>query len=354
MNVKKRKIWIAITISVFTLITIAVPFWSFGNIEDKLNDEASMLDSYKALESTKMEWNGRNCYLIVPGNMSENIAEASADEIEEIQGVRNVKIIYDDSIQLQQEIEEEPGETIPEKVPGGFVLVWNHDDRNISGNLDEDSAKDVEDIFKVEGLTIDEDFNISDDILSKLELLGTDLYDVLIEGKLEVDGDKVKLSGTVSDSDEYDNLLDEWSKYDWLELDIKKPEPTEAGNDTDEVQAAIDSLLALDNIQFEFAEIRVAQSSVETLDAIAEILVENEDIHIDIIGHTDSVGTLSTNQYLSVKRAEEVLRQLNKRGVDDFRMSSYGMGETMPLDTSGTDQAHAINRRVEIIVGGND
>lgn len=348
----RKKTWITVVVSVFVLMTIAVPFWSFGNIEDKLNDEASMLDSYKALESTRMEWNGRNCYLIVPGNINEDNAQDAVDGIEGIQGVRNVKIIYDESIQLADEKIEEPDDVTPQKTLGGFVLQWNPDDKVITGELDEDSAENFEDNFAVKGIIINDEFFISDDMMDKLESFGVNIYEVLSEGKLEVDGDKVKITGTVADADNYENLVSSWSKFDWLNVDLKMPEPDDG--DIDEVQMAIDTLLELDNIQFDFNETSVAESSVVILDAIADILLKNEEIYIDIIGHTDSVGSLYTNQYFSEKRAEEVMEELENRGVDTSRMNSYGMGETMLLDTGNTDEAHALNRRVEIIVGGND
>jgi len=336
---KKRKTWIAVL--VFVLLTVAVPFWSFSNIEDNLNDEASMLDSYKALESTEMEWNGRNCYLIVPGNMSENLAEKVAEDIEGIQGVRNAEIIYDGIILLKEdEI------VITEKSPGGFTLEWNTDGKNISGNLDEDSGQKVDDIFDVDGLSIDDEYSISDNILDKLKAIGAQIFDELSKGKLEVDGESIRLSGTVADADEYDNIIDRLNDIDGLELDLKRPEPDDTG--------AVEYVIEFDNIQFEFAEIRVADASMETLDEIAKDLLENDDVYVDIVGHTDTVGTMSTNQYLSQKRAEEVARQLEIRGVEPSRMNSYGMGETMPIDANDTDEAHATNRRVEILLGGNN
>lgn len=400
---KNRKNYIAIAVAIFVLIIIAVPFWSFDNIEDKLNNEASMLDSYKALENAEMEWNGRNGYFIVPENIDADKLKAAINDIEEIQGVRNVKTIkykpeqtpgdfvlnwYPDEKNISGKLNKESikkvenifgikgltidnqyymtddmlnnlevlgksifddlsvgkletdsktvkisGTTIdcdtydtlnvewskyewlefdiekpelpePDPTPGDIILDWNQGKKDISGKMDEESIENLEDIFGVIGLTIDNKYYITDDMLNKLEIFGKIIFDDLTFGKLETNGEKVKISGTTVDIDTHDRLNNEWSKYDWLEIDIHKPE--------DEVQIAIDQLMSLDNIQFDFSEIRVKESSVALLDEIAEIMVEHEEITLDIIGHTDAIGQIVNNQILSERRAEEVKNQLIK------------------------------------------
>jgi outer membrane protein OmpA-like peptidoglycan-associated protein len=65
-------------------------------------------------------------------------------------------------------------------------------------------------------------------------------------------------------------------------------------------------------------------------------------------GHTDSVGREDSNQKLSDARANAVKEYLVKGGIDEFRLSSLGYGESKPIDTNKTRAGRANNRRVEI------
>ncbi|KAE9629206.1 OmpA family protein [Parasedimentitalea maritima] len=65
-----------------------------------------------------------------------------------------------------------------------------------------------------------------------------------------------------------------------------------------------------------------------------------------IIGHTDSSGSTSYNERLSLLRAQEVRRHLiSSCGVDENMLNAIGMGETAPFDDA--DPRGDINRRVE-------
>lgn len=65
-----------------------------------------------------------------------------------------------------------------------------------------------------------------------------------------------------------------------------------------------------------------------------------------IIGHTDSSGSATYNERLSLLRAQEVRRHLiSSCGIDETMLNAIGMGETAPYD--GDDPRGDINRRVE-------
>ena len=72
---------------------------------------------------------------------------------------------------------------------------------------------------------------------------------------------------------------------------------------------------------------------------------------INLVGHTDSVGTDAYNQDLSERRARAVYNYLVGRGIDPGIVHSMGMGERQPVATNETDAGRALNRRVEIRVG---
>ncbi|MEE9309565.1 MAG: OmpA family protein [Cocleimonas sp.] len=73
---------------------------------------------------------------------------------------------------------------------------------------------------------------------------------------------------------------------------------------------------------------------------------------IDIVGHTDSVGSKQSNQHLSVNRANSVASYLSSRGVKRHMMRTYGRGESEPIANNKTARGKAQNRRVEIAING--
>jgi chemotaxis protein MotB len=70
-------------------------------------------------------------------------------------------------------------------------------------------------------------------------------------------------------------------------------------------------------------------------------------------GHTDDVplsgaGRYRDNWELSTARATSVVKFLIEQGVPADRLVAAGFGEHQPLDESGTDEARAKNRRIEL------
>jgi OOP family OmpA-OmpF porin len=72
---------------------------------------------------------------------------------------------------------------------------------------------------------------------------------------------------------------------------------------------------------------------------------------IDVIGHTDSIGTAAYNEGLSLRRANAVRNYMVSEGIDGGIIDVSGMGETQPVASNATAAGRAQNRRVEIHVG---
>jgi OOP family OmpA-OmpF porin len=70
------------------------------------------------------------------------------------------------------------------------------------------------------------------------------------------------------------------------------------------------------------------------------------------VGHTDSVGTDTYNQKLSIRRADAVKSYLVSKGVETNRVYTEGKGEKQPVADNKTAEGRAQNRRVEIEVVG--
>ena len=88
------------------------------------------------------------------------------------------------------------------------------------------------------------------------------------------------------------------------------------------------------------------------LDQVAEALkAQDADKRMVVEGHTDSQGSDAINQPLSLNRATAVRDYLVGRGVASEKITSVGMGSTMPITDNKTAENRANNRRVEIIIG---
>ncbi len=70
------------------------------------------------------------------------------------------------------------------------------------------------------------------------------------------------------------------------------------------------------------------------------------------VGHTDSVGSDTYNQKLSVRRSEAVKAYLVSKGIEKNRVYTEGKGEKQPVADNKTAEGRAKNRRVEIEVVG--
>ncbi|NOH36571.1 OmpA family protein [Vibrio chagasii] len=98
----------------------------------------------------------------------------------------------------------------------------------------------------------------------------------------------------------------------------------------------------------ESSELKV--SSGQELSQLVAILKRYPEAKVEVVGHTDSLGSESYNQTLSMQRAAEVARFLESEGVDSSRISVDGYGEKQPIASNFTAEGRANNRRVEVTI----
>lgn len=98
------------------------------------------------------------------------------------------------------------------------------------------------------------------------------------------------------------------------------------------------------SFDFDSATLRADQKS--KLATLCQVMQSVDVSVFQIIGHTDSSGSASYNERLSLLRAQEVKRHLvSDCGIADTRLEAVGMGESAPFNT-GNPRADE-NRRVE-------
>ncbi len=92
----------------------------------------------------------------------------------------------------------------------------------------------------------------------------------------------------------------------------------------------------------------------ENLAKLAGILAAHPSLKLDIEGYTDSAGKDEKNMELSQKRAEAVQAYLTEKGIAATSLTAKGLGKASPVATNDTPEGKAKNRRVEIIVSGEE
>ncbi len=104
----------------------------------------------------------------------------------------------------------------------------------------------------------------------------------------------------------------------------------------------------LKNVQFQTGSDQLSELSVYELQNLVDFMKENEDLQIEIQGHTDDTGDPEANMTLSQSRADRVASFLEEAGIPANRFNSVGYGASQPVDTNSTDAGRANNRRVQI------
>lgn len=84
------------------------------------------------------------------------------------------------------------------------------------------------------------------------------------------------------------------------------------------------------------------------LDEVADIMLKNPNVSFSVSGYTDNKGTVSYNNKLSQRRANEARTYLISRGVEIDRVTAKGYGKLNPKYDNSTPQGMQLNRRVEI------
>jgi OmpA-OmpF porin, OOP family len=106
----------------------------------------------------------------------------------------------------------------------------------------------------------------------------------------------------------------------------------------------------LKNIYFDFDKTTLKKESFVELNKVVDFLKQNPHVEIEISGHTDSKGSDDYNLNLSQGRSQAVVDYIISQGIEDFRLTAQGYGETKPIDTNDSEDGRANNRRVEFTV----
>ena len=108
-------------------------------------------------------------------------------------------------------------------------------------------------------------------------------------------------------------------------------------------------------VYFDTAKYNINAASKTNLDKLSGILVEYPDTNVLVVGHTDSVGSDTSNMLLSERRARSVTTYFTgTKGLSSGRFSTNWFGEQTPVADNATAEGRAKNRRVNIAIVPNE
>jgi flagellar motor protein MotB len=116
--------------------------------------------------------------------------------------------------------------------------------------------------------------------------------------------------------------------------------------------ARVGEKMILSNVFYEVDSWELKPESVEELNNLADLIVYNKEIIVEIGGYTDSTGTDQHNQILSEKRALSVVNYLVNKGIARERLTYRGYGNKSPIGDNVTFEGRRLNRRAEVKVVG--
>jgi outer membrane protein OmpA-like peptidoglycan-associated protein len=142
---------------------------------------------------------------------------------------------------------------------------------------------------------------------------------------------------------------DYYPVYETIDV-LKNTESISVTRDLNVVPIEVGQSVRLNNIFFATGKTTLKPQSFPELDRVVQFLKENENIKVEIAGHTDNVGKAASNQQLSLGRAKSVSTYITSKGVAQSQITFKGYGMTKPVAENKTAAGKAMNRRVEFTI----
>lgn len=230
-----------------------------------------------------------------------------------------------------------------------------------------DDPEDLDGVDDTDGCPEDQDTD-GDGIADSLDLCAGEPEDM--DGYLDADGcpdpdndgdgvpdadDRCPLAPEDPDGfEDEDGCPDEDNDLDGLP-DVADSCPNEYGIEAEhgcpkaykDVEVTDSQVVIRQQVHFETNRAKIRPQSFALLDTVAQVLRDYPKIRVEVQGHTDSQGPDKKNLTLSQQRADAVREYLIGRGIEPYRMTAVGYGESRPIDSNKTASGRANNRRVE-------
>lgn len=107
-------------------------------------------------------------------------------------------------------------------------------------------------------------------------------------------------------------------------------------------------VLVLKELIFQQGRAKIDQASFSELDKVVLMLNQNPNMIVQLEGHTDTRGDAKANMRLSESRVEAVKDYLISKKISKHKVKTKAFGGTQPITQEDTEEAHRLNRRVEL------
>ncbi|KAG1652865.1 Oxygen-independent coproporphyrinogen-III oxidase-like protein YggW [Nymphon striatum] len=120
---------------------------------------------------------------------------------------------------------------------------------------------------------------------------------------------------------------------------------SEAGSTVNSFGCTPTENITLKGVNFATGSATLTASSLPIINAAAATIKQNPNLNIEVAGYTDNQGLALVNKRLSKRRANSVMIELIKQGVDANKLTANGYGEKEPVADNKTEAGRANNRR---------
>ncbi len=161
-------------------------------------------------------------------------------------------------------------------------------------------------------------------------------------GKLEVNGQSVRISGDVVNEAQRQQIASDLSLASNTAYTVTNSLRTGGA-----AQNVLDQTLANRIIEFKTGSALLTPLGMQILDEMVEKMSQMADARFLIVGHTDGVGLRESNLALSNARAQAVKNYMARKGIAARQMDVLGKGPDEPVADNDSVDGRARNRRIE-------
>lgn len=130
--------------------------------------------------------------------------------------------------------------------------------------------------------------------------------------------------------------------------DASKVDPKLNAGASDAASRSADLTSLEQTIYFDYNDASIREDGKAVLTKIAQMMIRDPGIKLEIEGHCDDRGSTEYNLHLGERRARAVEKYLLTQGVKGGQISTISYGEERPVDLGENDAAWAKNRRAEL------